>query len=199
MATFKDVVEHVLDVSGRPDKQAAARAQVNIAVRRIAGSGNYPLSLYEVSESGPFQDAQNTFPLIERFQAVGYVRALNSNTEGESLGGSEGRLEPILPGDIVNLERSFGYYVSGSNLIVKARTVPDTLLIGWHQYTERLVEDDDTNWVLDRFDYLVEEMAIAHLLTVVGAGTSAQQLQRFTMAYVQQEVRSAINPYESGP
>ena len=202
MATFGEVVEAVLAMSGRPDKEASARAQVNIAVRRIAGSSNYPLALYEVQEAGPFQSAINTFPLVERFQSVGYVRAPAAESAEPSQpqlrSGEEGKLNPIQPNDIINLNRSFGYYISGNNLITRALAVPEVVLIGWHQYPAALREDTETNWVLDRFDYLVEEMAVAHLLTVVGAASAAQGLQRFTASFLQQEVRSATNPYESG-
>ena len=98
----------------------------------------------------------------------------------------------------LNASNSSSQKYKTGNLIARALAVPEVVLIGWYQYPAILREDTETNWVLDRFDYLVEEMAAAHLLTVVGAASAAQGLQRFTASFLQQEVRSAINPYESG-
>lgn len=195
--SFGDVIEQVMESAGTPQKLALAKSQINVAVRRISGSGNYPQALFETVHSGPFTDATNSFPLVERFQNVGYVRVIQPD-QTQVVDNASDRLEAISPVDVVNSKRSFGYYVSGEALIARALVIPETILIGWYRYPAKLEAEDDTNWVLDRFEYLVVELAVTHLLTVIGDNTAADRLARFTSAYLQQEVRSAVTPYELG-
>lgn len=199
MATLGEVVEQVIELTGYADKRNATRAQINLSIRRIAGTGNYPNNLLEQKFDGPFQDAVNTFPVIERFQAVGYVRAIGAELGTTGVRSTLiDRLEAINPADIIDSRRSFGHYISGENIIIKARATPETILIGWYQYPSNLSSDSETNWLLDRFEPIVIDMTATYLLSVAGDNAAADRLQRFTSAFLTTEVRSALNPNELG-
>lgn len=208
MASFREVIDQVLELTGRPDKQPLAKSQINLTIRRIVGTGNLPQNLYEVKEEGPFTEAVNSFVLPERFQAVSYVRMAGAGVaSGGFVDGQDvrargvrasGKLEAIDPKNVVDADSAFGYYVSGGSLLTRAWQTPETLLIGWYRYPPKLEADTDTNWVLDRFEAQIVDLASAHILGIIGDVASRNLLQQYGAGFLEQEVRSALSPYQAG-
>lgn len=188
--TFGEMTELVINLTGRADKELLIRSTIDAVVRQIAGSGYYPQSLYEeVHENMDFSSGVFLGTLPEDFHAVCYIKPLSDTVNSYT---------KIDPNQIVRRD-CYGYYIAGDFYRIKPKSLPSsgmmTFTVGWYLYPTRLVEDSDTNWILNRLDYLIRRMAVSEVLAILGDRSAQAALQQYSLAYLQHEVDAAIHPY----
>ena len=184
MTTRAEVRDEILQLTARPDRKDAVDISINQIVRKLAGTGRYNQALWEAVYttsdylvSGSTTVASITLPV--RFNGIAYV----SHKEGCTF-------HPIIPGED-NADVPRQYYVSGANLLISPVDSTKDLLIGWYLYPTKMIDDSETNWVLDRMDHLVVDIGAAYVMTAIGDRSSAQALLAFARQFEQQEIAFA--------
>lgn len=179
--SFGSVVEEISNITLRYDKEEQIRSSLNRFIRKISNTGRYPQNLVEVTEPNNSNESIVTVALPDRFQAVDYVRP----------SGCKGNLNIITSGNYK--VGDFGYYVVGSNLLIRHPYSENEIYIGWYVHPSTLTADIESNWILDSFENELIDMTAAYLQGTLGNDKAWQSLQ----VYSEQFLRTMISNYSS--
>ena len=177
--TFEELVDGVLTLSVRPDKEALARQKVNSVIRTISLSGTYWPDLVEeiLSDHPDFKTNTNvqTLALPSRFRKPAYIER-----DLSAINPSTGRLESrmthglsynrVTPKTTKREGREIrnAYYMSGSNLLLRQEVAGEKVIWGYYVYPPRMTAPDDTNWISELMPDLIIDWASQFLLASLG-------------------------------
>lgn len=180
-----DVVSFVTELTGRFDKVNFIKTLVNSTVRQLSGMSRYPMNLTDMEEANNLNAMVVTIPLPARFQAVAYVRPSSCIENLEALAPDTYEVGHI------------GFYIAGNNLLIKLSNNADTIYFGWYTHPAPLIDDDDTNWLLDAMQMTIQEMVAYKLMGMVGHAESANSLERYSLQFLKNELANYSRPYGS--
>lgn len=170
---FGEAVEVILRRLKRPDKTEDAQDSINRAIS-IFATANFYADLAETQIDLAGQDylqevAINASP-FSRFRKIKYLRP-------------EGYYTYITWTDPSRIftqgcEQLNTWYRSGNNLVFKLSSLADTAQVGYYQYHEYLVDDDDTDWMLDEMFPAVLSYALSELFQDIGDDATADRYTR---------------------
>ena len=181
--TFESVIDQVTDITGRYDKVDLIKGSINRFVRKISNTGRYPRNLQEVTEANSNNENIVTVALPARFQAVQYVRP----------SGCKKNLEVISSHNYRSTD--YGYYVTGANLIIAHPFSENQIHIGWYIHPDTLVNEEDTNWILDAFENEIVDMVSAYIQGVMGNREAFNSLQAYSEQFLRTMVTNYSAPY----
>ena len=183
MATFGDVVSQIVGITRRAQHVTQIKGRVNSAIRKISGMGGFPQNLIEYVDPNNSNESPITIALPARFKGVSYVRPASCKRP----------LDFVNPATYETDE--CGYYVTGNNLLVKHPHIEDDIYYGLYIHPPNLVNDSDTNWILDSFEAIIVEMASAELQGILGNQAASQMLERYSLQFLRNEVHNYLSPY----
>lgn len=175
---FGEVQALVIDTTHRPDKLSEIKVGINAAIAFFA-SANFPQDLVEVTDlSIDSAEFAQSFAITDganftRFKKICYVRP----------SGYSKNLDFRTPDKIFQNGRECldVWYRSGNNIIFKLSRLQSTLKVGYYQYHEALVDDDDTDWILDQYHMFAHDWAASRILKAIGEEAEAVRLRNEAM------------------
>jgi len=180
MATYGEIVTNVLDVVPRPDKEELIRNKINQAIRFISNSGYFWRDIVEstigVSEGLDADANIQAIPITSTTRKMIYIQYPDTDETTKftllELASAVKRQNCALLSDIG--------YLSGSNLHIRNSILTSTLNIGYYTNPANFAtdesEDDDTNWILDLAPGLVEDVAAAYILNLIGDNEDSKNI-----------------------
>lgn len=177
--TLDELVDNVIALTVRPDKDVLVRQKINSVIRMISLSGTYWRDLVEeiLSEHTGFNIANNvhTLALPTGFRKPAYIER-----DLSSINPSTGRLESRMTTGlrynrvdptstrVEGREIRNAYYLSGVNLLLRQEVAGEKVIWGWYTYQPRLVSPTDTNWITELMPDLVIDWASQFVLASLG-------------------------------
>lgn len=177
--TFDELVDAVLDLTVRADKDRLARQKINSVIRAISMSGAYWPDLVEavLSDHTDFSLTNNihSLSLPTGFRKPAYIErdltAINPST-----GRLESRMTSGLRYNRVNpkstkmegREIRNAYYLSGSNILLRQEVAGEKVIWGYYIFQPRLIAPADTNWITELMPDLVIDWASQFVLASLG-------------------------------
>jgi hypothetical protein len=187
MSTFGQAIASVGELTRRgTDRAALIKEKINAAVRFISSAGRFPQDLWEEVYSGAGLTVgayvqHLTLPV--RTRQVAYIQ------------------DPARP-DRIDL-REYAYildrpskvdvaYQAGNALHLRLKEVPSTINLGVYRLPALLIDNADTNWIVQDMYDLVVDYATTWVLVVLGekeiAGNIAQMSAQQFVLYVQDRI-----------
>lgn len=170
---FGEAVEVILRRLKRPDKIEDAQDSINRAIS-IFATANFYADLVETQVDLAGQEylqsiAVNASP-FSRFRKIKYLRP-------------EGYYTYITWTDPSRIftqgcEQLNTWYRAGNNLVFKLSALADTAQVGYYQYHEYLVADEDTDWMLDEMFPAVLAYTLSELFQDIGDDATADRYTR---------------------
>lgn len=174
-----ELIDDVVTMTVRPDKEDLARQKINSVVRTISLSGTYWRDLVEetLSDHADFDTTVNvqTLALPARFRKPAYIER-----DLTAIVPSTGRLESRMTNGLVynrvdprstkreGREIRNAYYMSGSNLLLRQEIGGEKVIWGYYAYPERMTAPDSTNWITELMPDLVTDWASQFLMASLG-------------------------------
>jgi hypothetical protein len=174
-----ELIDEVVAMTIRPDKEDLARQKINSVVRTISLSGTYWRDLVEeiLSDHPDFKTTTNvqTLALPGRFRKPAYIER-----DLSSISPTTGLLESRITNGLVynrvdprstrreGREIRNAYYTSGANLILRQEIGGEKVIWGYYEYPARMVSPDDTNWITELMPDLVIDWAGQFLVASLG-------------------------------
>jgi len=183
-----DVVNTVIDITARMDKEAYIRATVNSIIRSIASLRDFPETLVEAPVTVSGTATAYIIPLAADFRKVAYLRPSNVFAFLTEITPKRAMLNGR---EVVNC-----FYRSGNNLVVRIQVAHMTTILayGYYAHPAALVGDGETNWVLDNYQDVIIDLLSAKVLRVTGDESGANALEKGVALRVQEIIAdSAIS------
>lgn len=152
------------------------KQKINAAVRLISRSGYYPDDYAEYTYTAPDVDAtlySQALELPERTRLVDYVIDQDNPTEVSFSATSPGSIAQSYNG------AKNCYYRSNSRLIILQQKLTTTFGVGLYSYPATLVNDSDTNWIVDSCEDLIVDLTTAWVLLLIGEREISTKIQQF--------------------
>jgi hypothetical protein len=208
-----ELIDEVVVLTVRPDKEDLARQKINAVCRTISLSGTYWRDLVEetLSDHPDFDDTKNiqTLALPSRFRKPAYIErdlsAINITTgylESRITNGL--RYNKVDPRTTRKEGREIrnAYYTSGSNLLLRQEIGGEKVIWGYYAYPEQLVAPDDENWITELMPHLVVDWASQFVLASLGdrdrtAGVAALAQTQLSV-FIEDMIRDVEASVETG-
>lgn len=175
-----DVINTVIDNTGRVDKTAYIQQAVNPVVQAIASIKDFPITLTEIKYPVSNTVSVHTLQLPTDYRKTSYLRP----APWAKL------LTPIIPRNGISQGQEVvdSYYESGTSLVVNLAPhhMTTEFAFGYYAHPAPLTQDTDTNWVLDTYGDVVIDMLIAKVLRITGDANGAQVIENGTALRMQQ-------------
>jgi hypothetical protein len=158
---YLQAVNEIHATTKRPDKANLARRKINAAISFYSLDNEFRRDYAEQSVTLVATEYTQAIALSEltRFRKFHYIK----------LGGTKKFLTPIPDSELfkpcVNSSR---YYIAGSSFYVSLPSLASTLDVGYFQYPAVLLEDTDTNWMLDIAPFMIIDWAIGEVFKDIG-------------------------------
>lgn len=189
---FGEVLQEIIGTTKRADKLSAIKQAVNSVIGKVVLGTDFRRDLLEttiaISSSEYIQAVDNS--LLTNFRKWEYIRPYGYRKVIEKLDG------PLAVFTDEGCEKNNCYYVAGNQTILRLQTLSSSLVVGYFQYPNTLVENTDTHWLLDFAPYLVINGACAKVFRDIGDTESSRQHEtdyRDTLSIVISDQKYGVN------
>jgi len=161
---FREAIDAVISVTKRPDKETDIKTNINEAIS-VAALRNFSRDLVEFTLPIVATDYSQRIDLTNetywtRFSRIKYIRPTgyrkvlinrDPNTVWQN-----------------GIELVDCWYRSGTGIIIRLSNLQSTLEIGYYQYHATLVNNSDTDWMLDEMWPYIYNYAVAKTFGGIG-------------------------------
>lgn len=160
---FSEAVQLIVDRCKRPDKTEDIKAAINRAIGLFAVK-NWAHDLVELTHTITSTEYAQSFDItaapFARFRKIKYIRPT----------GYRKYLSWRDPAHIFNdgKECVNTWYRAGNNIVFKLSRLQDTLEIGYYQYHATLIDDADTDWMLDQIWPALHDYVLGNIHGEIG-------------------------------
>jgi len=166
-----DIVDAVLESTGRPDKELYIRSAINPLIRMIAALKDFPITLVDAPQAVSNTTTIHVIPLPANFRAMAYIRPASRAIF----------LTPIVASRALQggVEVVNSYYQRGTDIIVRLQAGYETteLAFGYYAHPALLTLDADTNWIIDTYGDVLSDLLSAKVFRITGDTTTASALE----------------------
>lgn len=163
---FNQVVQAVLDITKRPDKQVETERAVNAALSFFCLKEKFQQDLIEtsISISPTLYGDTISISALANFRHFKYIKTPGSLSYLNRLGSDK----IFTPSGIM---QSNCYYVAGSNLTYILSTLATSLEVGYYVYPS-LLSGTQTHWLIDMTPQAVIDQAASKIFQIIGDDNS---------------------------
>lgn len=175
-----EIVEAVIEHSGRPDQEAFITRKVRAAIRQVHAAGMFPRDLVE--ELVELQEPTNLIkltlpPRFRKFKAL-----MPAQSTGNMLRTVNPRNDYLCvdPTDIVTMayqSRQDVYYVAGAVVNIRSSSKPDAVYMLYYNYPE-VADPYLETWAMAAQPELFIDAALVAVLGFFGNTTKSRELQQ---------------------
>lgn len=186
-----EVIDGVIEATGRPDKENYIRGSVSAIIRMVASLKDDPLTLVDEPQTVSISTLVHTVDLTslaKSFRRIAYIRSTASARFLTNIHPLRA-MQDGMP--VVNC-----FYQRGTDLIINLAQGNEstTLVFGYYAHPETLTNDAATNWVLDDYQDVVMDFMIAKVLRLAGDAKGAKDIESGMSIRLQQIIEgSATN------
>lgn len=166
---YAGAVQEVLGITKRIDKINDIRRELNAAITFFCSDNEFDRDVAQANVAIDAAEYTQAVALstFTRFRKIKYIKQ----------GGSRQALTQTNFNDLVRgCIPDYAYYIVGSDLNIKMRSLCATLDVSWFQFPPILTESgaDQSFWILDIQPYMVIDRAAANIFKDIGDGASEQ-------------------------
>jgi len=165
------ILDTVVDITGRPDKESYVNATVNPVIRSIAAIKDMPADLVETTETVSNTLVVHNINVPLDMRKVAYLRPQPFTK----------LLTLITPQRAIYDEKEMVncYYRSGNILVIRLQTGFETTSIsfGYYSFPATVSARTDTNWVITDYGDIVIDMLASKVLRVTGDAKGAAVIE----------------------
>ena len=185
---FSQVVQAVIDITKRPDKNTETERAVNAALSFFCIKGEFVQDLLEYAITIPSTSytGQVSLSALTRFRRMKFV-----NIEGQRNFLKQISPEQLFtPGGVV---QSNTYYITGTELSYSLALLASKLNLGYYSYPPTLTNVDE-HWFLDAAHPCVIDRAAGIIFKHIGDDSSMNSHMGFANEWYNTFVRDQVQP-----
>jgi hypothetical protein len=162
---FLEAQDAIIQLVKRPDKRTDIKGHINRAIGLFAAGGTFFADLVELTHTIDGTQYAQSFSVattpFARFRKIKYIRPTGWKRYLNWR-------DPSTVFDTNGCESLNVWYRAGNNIVFKVSTLINTLEIGYYQYHTILVDDEDTDWMLDEMWPAVHDIAGSYAFGTIG-------------------------------
>lgn len=196
MATFLEIVQDVMDVTGRSDLEVYIRRKVAANIRHLSSLGRFPQDhvewVFEAADGIDGTAYTQTIILPGDVRRINYLKYPSSISSKEFKGISTDALAKYNLNNVVD-----AYYQSGNLLHVRNSVLTNSLLMGYYAYPAALA-DNESNWLTDSAPDIIMELTNLQVLAFVGEKAASNAVANLTSQFLQLFKQDRISGFIPG-
>lgn len=194
MSTLAEVLANILTIVPQPDKDILIRSRINSAISLISKSGYFWRDLVETT-IGIVDEVDDTayvqaIPITTAQRKFIYVKSSNTDEHPIHL------VEPEVVASLVCKGISPIAYCSGSTLHIKHEKLTSEFSVGYYTSPTPFnldgSDDAESNWITELLPDVVEDIASAYLLNLIGDKDDAKRISEFAALLRGTYIRDAV-------